>query len=158
MLPTVLTLPFVAAGLVALFGHRAGSKLASVALAVPLAIFAWLVAQVGALPPGGLVWSHGWIAELGLALCFRLDGWSLLFALLIAGIGALVLWSGRFDRGPDEDHSKFGLHLLRFMVSMLGVVFADNLLGLYIFCELTSRSSFLRIAYWHERDASREGA
>ena len=107
MLPTVLTLPFVAAGLVALFGHRAGSKLASVALAVPLAIFAWLVAQVGALPPGGLVWSHGWIEELGLALSFRLDGWSLLFALLIVGIGTLVLWYSRFYLGPDEDHSKF---------------------------------------------------
>lgn len=158
MLPTVLTLPFVAAGLVALFGHRAGSKLASVALAVPLAIFAWLVAQVGALPPGGLVWSHGWIEELGLALSFRLDGWSLLFALLIAGIGTLVLWYSRFYLGPDEDHSKFVLYLLLFMGSMLGVVVAENLLVLYMFWELTSISSFLLIGYWHEREASREGA
>ena len=44
------------------------------------------------------------------------------------------------------------------MGSMLGVVFAENLLVLYMFWELTSISSFLLIGYWHKREASREGA
>ena len=44
------------------------------------------------------------------------------------------------------------------MGSMLGVVLSDNLIVLYAFWELTSVSSFLLIAFWHHRKASRAGA
>ena len=44
------------------------------------------------------------------------------------------------------------------MGAMLGVVFSDNLMVLYTFWELTSVSSFLLIAFWHHRKASRSGA
>ncbi|HEY8530727.1 MAG TPA: proton-conducting transporter membrane subunit, partial [Limnochorda sp.] len=98
------------------------------------------------------------MAQAGLELSLRLDGWSLLFALLISGIGTLVLLYSRFYLGPEEDHPKFVLYLLLFMGSMLGVVLSDNLLVLYMFWELTSVSSFLLIGFWHHREASREGA
>ena len=44
------------------------------------------------------------------------------------------------------------------MGAMLGVVFSDNLMVLYAFWELTSVSSFLLIAFWHHRRASKAGA
>ena len=45
------------------------------------------------------------------------------------------------------------------MGAMLGVVFSDNLMVLYVFWELTSVSSFLLIAFWHHRKGiSRLGA
>lgn len=44
------------------------------------------------------------------------------------------------------------------MGAMLGLVFSDNILVLYVFWELTSISSFLLIAYWYEREKSRYGA
>ena len=44
------------------------------------------------------------------------------------------------------------------MGAMLGVVFSDNILVLYVFWELTSISSFLLIAYWFQRKQSRYGA
>ena len=44
------------------------------------------------------------------------------------------------------------------MGAMLGLVFSDNILVLYVFWELTSISSFLLIAYWYERKKSRYGA
>ena len=37
------------------------------------------------------------------------------------------------------------------MGAMLGVVFSDNLMVLYVFWELTSVSSFLLIAFWNHR-------
>ena len=40
-----------------------------------------------------------------------------------------------------------------FMGAMLGVIFSDNILVLYVFWELTSISSFLLIAYWYQREA-----
>ena len=44
------------------------------------------------------------------------------------------------------------------MGAMLGVVFSDNLMVLYVFWELTSISSFLLIAFWYHRKQSRYGA
>ena len=44
------------------------------------------------------------------------------------------------------------------MGAMLGLVLSDNLMVLYAFWELTSVSSFLLIAFWHHRKASRAGA
>ena len=44
------------------------------------------------------------------------------------------------------------------MGAMLGVVFSDNLMVLYVFWELTSISSFLLIAFWYHRKNSRYGA
>ena len=44
------------------------------------------------------------------------------------------------------------------MGAMLGVVFSDHILVLYVFWELTSISSFLLIAYWFQRKQSRYGA
>ena len=45
-----------------------------------------------------------------------------------------------------------------FMGAMLGVVFSDNMMVLYVFWELTSISSFLLIAFWYHRKQSRYGA
>ena len=52
----------------------------------------------------------------------------------------------------------FYVYLLLFMGAMLGLVFSDNILVLYVFWELTSISSFLLIAYWSQRKKSRQGA
>src|SRR5690606_29815118 len=49
-------------------------------------------------------------------------------------------------------------YLLFFLGAMLGVVLSDNLMVLYLFWEFTSFSSFLLIAYWYQRERSRQGA
>ncbi|HUG91335.1 MAG TPA: putative monovalent cation/H+ antiporter subunit A [Planctomycetaceae bacterium] len=102
--------------------------------------------------------SYVWAAELGLRLSFRLDGLSLLMALLITGIGALVaVYAGGYLAG----HRRLGLffaYLLVFMSAMLGLVLADNVLCLFVFWELTTISSFLLIGFEHEREAARSAA
>lgn len=102
--------------------------------------------------------SFAWIEPLGLHLDFRLDGLSLLFALLITGIGAMiVLYTGGYLHGHPQQH-RFVLFTLMFMSSMLGVVLADNLLLLFIFWELTSFTSYLMIGFNHREEASRRAA
>jgi multicomponent Na+:H+ antiporter subunit A len=95
---------------------------------------------------------------LAVNLSLALDGLSLLFALLICGIGALVLiYAGGYLAG----HARLGqfyAFLLLFMGAMLGLVLADNILTLFIFWELTSISSFLLIGFTHERSESRAAA
>ena len=100
-----------------------------------------------------------WIPSLTISVVSYLDGLSLLFSLLITGIGSLVVLYSIFylDKQKEKLHN-FYVYLLLFMTAMLGVVQSDHLITLYFFWELTSISSFLLIGYWYTRDASRFGA
>lgn len=129
-------------------------------LAVPVtlvAIYATYIAKVS----NGEVFTatFDWIPSLDIAFVSYLDGLSLLFTLLITGIGSLVVLYSIFylDKQKEQLHN-FYVYLLLFMTAMLGVVQSDHLISLYLFWELTSISSFLLIGYWYTRDGSRFGA
>jgi multicomponent Na+:H+ antiporter subunit A len=100
-----------------------------------------------------------WIPSLGMNFTAHVDGLGLLFALLITGIGSLVvLYSVYYLSKKKEQLHNFYVYLLLFMGAMLGVVLSDNLIVLYMFWEFTSFSSFLLIGYWYHRERSRYGA
>ncbi len=95
----------------------------------------------------------------GINFTVVVDGLSLLFALLITGIGSLVTFYSIYYLGKKKERlSNFYTFLFIFMTAMLGVVLSDNLIVLYLFWELTSISSFLLIGYWYHRERSRYGA
>jgi multicomponent Na+:H+ antiporter subunit A len=99
-----------------------------------------------------------WAESLGLTLSFYADGLGLIFAALVAGIGALiVLFSTRYFEG-DARAGRFQAILFTFMGSMLGVVLSDNLFALYVFWELTAFTSFLLIGFDQERAEARRSA
>lgn len=103
--------------------------------------------------------SLNWISSMGINFTAKIDGLGLLFALLISGIGALVVLYSIFYLAKDKEKlNTFYVYLLLFMGAMLGVVCSDNLIVLYAFWELTSFSSFLLIGYWYGREKSRYGA
>ena len=115
--------------------------------------------QVGALQNGAiLVEQYRWIESLGLELSFRLDGLSLLFGLIISGVGAAVALYTHYYLEDDERQGYFYLSLFAFMASMLGLVWADNLLTLFVFWEGTSVTSYLLIGYSHRSPVARGGA
>jgi multicomponent Na+:H+ antiporter subunit A len=92
------------------------------------------------------------------ALSFRLDGLSLLFALLITGIGALVIFYAAAYLGEKPGLGRFLALILLFLFAMLGLVLADNLGCLFVFWELTSISSYLLIGFRHRREGARAAA
>jgi multicomponent Na+:H+ antiporter subunit A len=99
-----------------------------------------------------------WAEALGLTLSFYGDGLSLLFAIMITAIGALiVLFSSRYF-ADDPTAGRFFATLFGFMGSMLGVVLADNIFALFVFWELTGFTSFLLIGFDQERAQSRSSA
>jgi multicomponent Na+:H+ antiporter subunit A len=99
-----------------------------------------------------------WIPSLQINLSFWLDGLSLMFALLITGIGALVmLYAARYLAGHPQ-YNRFALYLFSFMLSMLGLVLADNLIALFVFWELTTFTSYLLIGFSHADPKSRRNA
>lgn len=124
---------------------------------IPLTIFIYFVRFVSA-DFSVTHHSYQWIPSLGINLDFYLDGLSLLFVLLISGIGALVVLYSIYYLDVSERLGHFYVYLLMFMSAMLGVVLSDNIFVLYTFWELTSISSFLLIGYWHFKERSRYGA
>ena len=99
-----------------------------------------------------------WISALQLELAFRLDGLGLLFALLILGIGLLIILYARYYLSPQDSMGRFYSFLILFMTAMLGIVLSNNLIQLWMFWELTSISSFLLISFWSHKQEARRGA
>ncbi|WP_054704162.1 Na+/H+ antiporter subunit A [Bacillus sp. JCM 19041] len=129
-------------------------------LMVPAVLFVLLASYIPTVAGGETILSElPWIPSLGINFTAYLDGLSLILALLITGVGSLVvLYSIYYLSKERESLGHFYVYLLMFMGAMLGVVFSDNLMVLYLFWELTSISSFLLIAYWYHRRQSRYGA
>lgn len=124
---------------------------------VPFVIFLYFIQFIGtSFTP--IKQTYAWIPSLSINFDFYLDGLSLLFVLLISGIGALVVLYSIYYLDKTERLGHFYVYLLLFMVGMLGVVLSDNVFVMYIFWELTSISSFLLIGYWHFNERSRYGA
>lgn len=135
-------------------------KAAGIALAAVPAFFGvWFAMQLPQVAGGEAITSvTPWVPEIGLNLSFHLDGLALLFTLLVLLIGAgVLLFAGSYMKGHPQA-GRFFSYLIGFMVSMLGLVLADNLLLLFIFWELTSITSYLLIGFDHERLSARKGA
>ncbi len=103
-------------------------------------------------------WVVPWIPSLDINFTFWIDGLSLMFALLITGIGAMVmLYAAKYLAGHPQ-YDRFALYLFSFMLSMLGLVLADNLIALFVFWELTTFTSYLLIGFSHTDPKSRRNA
>jgi multicomponent Na+:H+ antiporter subunit A len=123
-------------------GRDAGYVLAGVYAASAVA-FGW---QIPAIVDGErLVVSAAWLPGLGVRFTLVLDGLSLLFSLVILGIGTLVMaYTARYV-GPHGAHGSVYALLTLFAGAMLGLVLAGDAIVLFVFWELTSVVSFLLI-------------
>ena len=132
---------------------------ARLSVALPACLFAWFCGMVPEVAAGEtLGWSLAWLPERGIAVSFLVDGLSLLFALLITGIGSFILlYASEYMRGASQA-GRFTAFLVSFMLAMLGLVLSDNLIALFVFWELTTLTSFLLIGYTHEDATARRSA
>jgi multicomponent Na+:H+ antiporter subunit A len=154
-----LGLPFVAAVFAPVLTRLLGQNAAWVLALAPLAIFAHFAAFVPEIAEGEIVTGgYTWVPSFNVSFSWLIDGLSLTFALLISGIGALiVLYSGGYLKGHPEQ-GRFFSFILMFMGSMQGLVVSDSFLMLFVFWELTSITSFLLIGFDHGREAARRAA
>jgi len=143
-----------------LSGDRLGRRAFIVAGLAPMATIVWAATQwatvVGdpsALDEAGHASagtaqyeSVGWISDLDLDLYLRFDAFALVMTLLVSGIGLLVcVYAVGYFSHIEPGQSRLAGLMTLFAAAMLGIVWADHLIALFIAWELTSITSYLLI-------------
>jgi len=154
-----ILITFFAAGAAPLVASRAGRRTGWILSLVPAGLFAYFATWIPAIQGGEIVRvAVDWVPQFGVEFAFVLDGLSLLFALLITGLGTAILaYAGAYLEG-NPDIGRFYVSLIAFMGAMLGVVLADDLIAMFVFWELTSITSYLLIGFKHEKAYARKSA
>src|SRR3954453_13033890 len=159
LLIAVITLPFAGSCVAAMLWTNARNAEAWLAGAVAFIALTLVVAVYPSVANGEVIQTRvAWLPELGLDFTLRMDGFAWLFAVLVPGIGFLVVLYARYYMSPANPVPRFFSFLLAFMGAMLGIVLSGNLIQLIFFWELTSLFSFLLIGYWHQNAHARNGA
>ncbi|MCO4777563.1 MAG: DUF4040 domain-containing protein, partial [Lentibacter algarum] len=155
----IVLLPFLGALLPGLMNSAGRAAVAGVTFTVSLAAFVGLLTNLPTVLAGEVVTARiDWMPLLGLNFTLMLDSLGFFFAMLILGIGLLVIAYARHYLSRDDNMGEFFTYLLLFQGAMVGIVLSDNILLLLVFWELTSLSSFLLIGYWKHLPAGRQGA
>lgn len=125
----------------------------------PTIVTIWQLTQLSVVSQGQYPTAEvDWAPALGLTLSLRVDGLALFFGLIITGIGAAIALYTHYYLEDDPRQGYFYNLLFLFMASMLGLVWADNLILIFVFWEGTSITSYLLIAYKNEDEAAQNGA
>lgn len=155
----VLLLTFGAGVLAPLLSRRLSHSAHFVLALVPFGAFLRFWAKAPELSQGQIVsQSISWLQSLNVMLSFQLDSLSLVFALLISGVGFwIVIYSGSYLKG-HQHLGRFYFLLFFFMSAMLGLVLAADVITLFVFWELTTVSSYLLIGFEHRKSEARRAA
>ncbi|WP_267130038.1 Na+/H+ antiporter subunit A [Cumulibacter manganitolerans] len=126
----------------------------------PASGFGWVVAQTGAVRAGEAVTERvRWIPSLDIELALRMGSLQWVLALLVTGVGALILvYCAWYFRRDDTTLWRIGAVFTLFAGAMLGLVLSDDLIMLYVFWELTTVFSYLLVGHNPVRSANRRAA
>jgi NADH-quinone oxidoreductase subunit L len=162
----MIAVPAVAAALLLVSGSffdRAGHWLAVAAVALSFGIALWLfIAMMAADPEQRAVgvplytWidSGTWSISAGLLI----DQLSILFALLITGVGGLIHLYSVGYMAHDPRRRRFFAFLNLFVAAMLLLVLADNYLVLFVGWEGVGLASYLLIGFWQYKPSAAAAA
>lgn len=160
VLPIIILLPLILGTFLVLWLKKFSRGATALgAIGVSLSSFTLLLTQAKNVLNGHALVEHwSWLPQWGIDLSFRLDALSLIFALLISGIGTLIYIYAYYYLNPKNSLSKLYALLMLFMAAMLGISLSNNLIILLVFWEMTSISSFLLVGYWSNYDAAQRGS
>ncbi|RIK44825.1 MAG: NADH-quinone oxidoreductase subunit L [Chloroflexi bacterium] len=128
----------------------AGAVIASFAVSVALFF------NLFALPPEErVITTHLWnwitIGEFEVAAALLIDPLSVVMALIVTGVGALIHVYSISYMEHDERYQRFFIYLNFFIFAMLILVLSDSFLGMFVGWEGVGLASFLLIGFWFDR-------
>src|SRR3989440_3118608 len=155
----ILLAPLLSAALITLFTRRWKTLSSSISVAAVL-VSLFCSCLIFAHQTGAAA-EFTWIGISGVfqvPLGLTLDQLSRTMALLVSAVGAVIhIYSLGYMR-DDEGKSRYFAALSLFMFAMLGIVFANNFVMLFIFWELVGFTSYVLIGHWFYRDAAADAA
>ena len=99
-----------------------------------------------------------WVPAQDLEVAFRVDGYAMIFLLVVSGAGlAIFLYAQRYFT-PGRGPTMFAATMTLFGGGMTGLVASDHLLSLFVFWELTTITSYLLIGYDDQKAQARSAA
>ncbi|MFM8569021.1 MAG: proton-conducting transporter membrane subunit, partial [Candidatus Kapaibacterium sp.] len=153
--------PLVGFLLIGLFGKRLGSERTiavigsgAIALSFITAVHVFLTlvakpAEERAIVDRVFTWIQA--GQLSVELAYRADQLSILFTLIITGIGFLIhVYSSGYMHG-DKSFSRFFAYLNLFVFMMLNLVLANNFLVTFLGWEGVGLASYLLIGFWYDQ-------
>ncbi len=162
----MIALPAVVAALLLVSGKffdRTGHWLAVAAVASSFVLAAWMFVDMliadpehraVSVPLFTWIQSGPWTVSAGL----QIDQLSILFALLITGVGSLIHLYSVGYMAHDERRRRFFAFLNLFIAAMLILVLADNYLVLFVGWEGVGLASYLLIGFWQHKPSAAAAA
>src|SRR5215211_797956 len=143
---------------------RQSFQVAGVAAVTTAAIA--FVAMLALWLRGGGGFDTAWLPSWDARLAFRLDGLGALYALLATGIGVAVFaYAGAYlprhlehEGRPQAEGRRFHALMVLFMLAMVGLSTAQDLLVLFVFWDLTAIASYLLIGFDRQHREARLSA
>ncbi|MFJ1703465.1 NADH-quinone oxidoreductase subunit L [Kitasatospora sp. NPDC088346] len=166
LIPLLVAAPLAGAALLLLggrrldrFGHWLATLLAAVSFGLGLALFSDLLGRSG--EDRTLTETlYSWIPVNGFQadVAFQLDQLSIVFVLLISGVGTLIHLYSVGYMAHDERRRRFFGYLNLFLAAMLLLVLANNYLLLYVGWEGVGLASYLLIGFWQHKPSAATAA
>ncbi|HYM21405.1 MAG TPA: NADH-quinone oxidoreductase subunit L [Candidatus Kapabacteria bacterium] len=98
------------------------------------------------------------VGKVNVGISYLVDQLSIIFILVITGVGALIhLYSMGYMKG-DLGYARFFTYLNLFIVMMLQLVMADNYLLTFLGWEGVGLCSYLLIGFWYEEVKNSDAA
>jgi len=115
---------------------------------------------------GGAAMDVPWAPTLGLRLHFTLDGLGALYCLLASGVGLLVFayaasympWHLEHEGQSWREQWRFWPWMVLFMIAMLGLAVAQDLVLLFVLFDVTAICSYFLIGFDRDRPEARVAA
>ncbi|HSC72793.1 MAG TPA: NADH-quinone oxidoreductase subunit L [Gaiellaceae bacterium] len=97
-------------------------------------------------------WISGGSYQSGLSVL--IDPLSTFMMLVVAGVGALIVWYSIGYMDGDDEERRYFAYMALFVFSMLLLVQAGNLILLLAGWGMVGLSSYLLIGFWHQRPSA----
>ena len=162
----IIGLPLIGAALLLIggrlldsWGHWLAVVLSFASFACGLTLFIQMVGR-SAADRAQTASFYTWMSLPGIQtdLSLRLDPLSIVFVLLITGVGSLIHLYSVGYMAHDEKRRKFFAYLNLFMAAMLLLVLGNSYLVLFVGWEGVGLASYLLIGFWAHRPAAANAA
>jgi NADH-quinone oxidoreductase subunit L len=143
--------------------RRSGKAAAILSVSAAIVSFGCAITLLLTRPAEALVSAVPWITAAGETIAtmgLTVDGVSASMAVVVTGVAAMVqIFSLEYMREePPEDYGRYFTWQSLFLFSMLGLVFATDLLQLFVAWELVGLCSYLLIGFYYKKASAARAA